>query len=48
MSGMSNTGDANVSSYGSRTVAIEVTGVCRQDIMKTANYLRWVILLISY
>ena len=38
MSGMSNTGDANVSSYGSRTVAIEVTGVCRQDIMKTANY----------
>lgn len=38
MSGMITTGDTNVSGYGSRTVAIEVTGVCRQDIMRTSNY----------
>ena len=38
MSGMITTGDNNVSTYGSRTVAIEVTGVCRQDIMRTSNY----------
>ena len=38
MSGMVTTGDTNVSSYGSRTVAIEVTGVCRQDVMRTSNY----------
>lgn len=38
MSGMITTGDNNVSSYGSRTIAIEVTGVCRQDVMRTSNY----------
>ena len=38
MSGMITTGDTNVSSYGSRTIAIEVTGVCRQDVMRTSNY----------
>ncbi|WP_019507518.1 phycobilisome linker polypeptide [Pleurocapsa sp. PCC 7319] len=38
MSGMITTGDTNVSGYGSRTVAIEVTGVCRQDIARTSNY----------
>jgi phycocyanin-associated, rod len=38
MSGMITTGDTNVSTYGSRTVAIEVTGVCRQDVMRTSNY----------
>ena len=31
-------GDTNISGYGSRTVAIEVTGVCRQDVMRTSNY----------
>ncbi|NJL53005.1 MAG: rod-capping linker protein [Hydrococcus sp. SU_1_0] len=38
MSGMITTGDTNVSTYGSRTIAIEVTGVCRQDVMRTSNY----------
>ncbi|MEM8722226.1 MAG: phycobilisome linker polypeptide [Cyanobacteria bacterium P01_G01_bin.39] len=38
MSGMITTGDASVSSYGSRTVQIEVTGVCRQDVARTSNY----------
>lgn len=38
MSGMITTGDTNVSSYGSRTVEIEVTGVCRQDVLRTGNY----------
>ena len=38
MSGMITTGDISVSSYGSRTVAINVTGVCRQDVMRTSNY----------
>jgi phycocyanin-associated, rod len=38
MSGMITTGDTNISTYGSRTVAIEVTGVCRQDVMRTSNY----------
>ena len=38
MSGMVTTGYTNISSYGSRTVEIEVTEVCRQDIMRTGNY----------
>ena len=38
MSGMITTGDTNVSTYGSRTVAIEVTGVCHQDVARTSNY----------
>ncbi|MBE9042814.1 rod-capping linker protein [Pleurocapsales cyanobacterium LEGE 10410] len=38
MSGMITTGDTNVSGYASRTVAIEVTGVRRQDLMRTSNY----------
>ena len=38
MSGMITTGDTNVSTYGGRTIAIEVTGVCRQDVMRTSNY----------
>ena len=38
MTGMINTGDNNISGYGSRTVAIEVTGVCRQELMRTSNY----------
>ena len=35
---MITTGNTGVSTYGSRTVAIEVTGVCRQDVMRTSNY----------
>lgn len=38
MSGMITVGDTNLSTYGSRTVAIKVTGVCRQDVMRTSNY----------
>ena len=38
MSGMISTGDTSVSTYGSRTVAIEVTGVCHQDVTRTSNY----------
>ncbi|MEL6910039.1 MAG: phycobilisome linker polypeptide [Cyanobacteria bacterium J06598_4] len=38
MSGMITTGANNVSTYGSRTIAINVTGVCRQDVMRTSNY----------
>ncbi len=38
MSGMTTTGDVNVSNYGSRTIMIEVTGVCRQDISRRSNY----------
>ena len=38
MSGMITTADTSVSSYGNRTIAIEVTGVSRQDIMRTSNY----------
>lgn len=38
MPGMITTGDTSISGYGSRTVAIEVTGVCRQDVMRTSNY----------
>lgn len=38
MSGMITTGDTNVSTYGSRMFTIEVTGVCRQDLMRTSNY----------
>ncbi|WP_246141698.1 phycobilisome linker polypeptide [Hyella patelloides] len=35
---MSTTGATSLSNYQSRTVVIEVTGVCRQDVMKTSNY----------
>ncbi len=38
MSGMITTGDTNISTYGSRTIAIEVTGICRQDVMRISNY----------
>ena len=38
MSGMTTTGDMSVSDYDSRTVVIEVTGVCRQDITRKSNY----------
>lgn len=38
MSGMITLGDTNISTYDSRTVTIEVTGVCRQDVMRISNY----------
>lgn len=38
MSGMRTTGDSKISEYSSRTVAIEVAGVCRQDVMRSSNY----------
>lgn len=38
MSGMITTGDTSISTYGGRTIAIEVTGVCRQDVFRTSSY----------
>jgi phycocyanin-associated, rod len=38
MSGMITTGDNNISTYGNRTITINVTGICRQDVMRTSNY----------
>ena len=38
MSGMITTGDTSISGYDSRTVAIEITGVRRQEVMRTSNY----------
>ncbi|MEM1368060.1 MAG: phycobilisome linker polypeptide [Cyanobacteria bacterium P01_H01_bin.15] len=35
---MNVTGAFGVSSYGQRPVSITVTGVCKQDVMKTSNY----------
>ena len=38
MSGMATTGNTNTSSHETRTVELEVTGICRQDVMRTSNY----------
>ena len=38
MSGMITTGNTNISEYGGRTIAIEVTGMCHQDVMRNSNY----------
>lgn len=39
MSGMVTTGETtNTSSYGTRTLELKVTGICRQDVMRTSNY----------
>lgn len=38
MPGMNTAGTSGVSSYSNRLVSIKVTGVCRQDVMKTSNY----------
>ena len=38
MSGMVTIGDTNISSYGTRTVELQVTGICRQDFIRTSNY----------
>ncbi|MBC6423889.1 MAG: rod-capping linker protein [Hormoscilla sp. SP5CHS1] len=38
MAGMNTTGTPKKSEYDDRTVEIEVTGVCRQDVMRTGNF----------
>lgn len=38
MPGMNTIGTSGISSYGNRSVSITVTGVCRQDLMKTSTY----------
>ena len=38
MSGMITLGDTNLSTHDSRTVTIEVTGLCHQEVMRTSNY----------
>jgi len=38
MAGMTTTGLPKFSDYSVRNVVIEVTGLCRQDVMKTSNY----------
>jgi phycocyanin-associated, rod len=38
MTGMNALGSAAISDYQSRTVTIEVTGICQQAVMKTSNY----------
>lgn len=38
MSGMKTPISAGVSDYNSRLVTIQVTGVCRQSVLKTSNY----------
>lgn len=38
MPGMNTVGTSGISSYGNRAVSITVTGVCRQDVMKTSTY----------
>lgn len=38
MSGMITTANSSISESGSRIMTIEVTGLCRQDVMRTSNY----------
>ncbi len=38
MSGMTTTGAATISDYNSRTVCIEVTGLCQQNVMRYGSY----------
>lgn len=38
MSGMSAMSSGSLSNYDNRTVEIEVSGLCRQDISRTSNY----------
>ncbi|NEO09608.1 MULTISPECIES: phycobilisome linker polypeptide [unclassified Moorena] len=38
MSGMITDGSSTLSDYSDRTVVLEVTGLCRQDVMRTSNY----------
>jgi phycocyanin-associated, rod len=38
MTGMITTGSTNLSNYSARTLSLEVTGVCRQDVSRTSSY----------
>jgi len=38
MTGMNTLGSAGISDYQSRTITIEVAGVCQQSVLKTGNY----------
>ena len=38
MSGMNTLGSTGISDHQSRTVTIEVAGVCQQSVLKTSNY----------
>ena len=38
MAGMNTLGSAGISDHQSRTVTIEVAGVCQQSVLKTGNY----------
>jgi phycocyanin-associated, rod len=38
MTGMITTGSTNLSNYSARTLSLEVTGVCRQDVSRTSTY----------
>ncbi|MEM6599044.1 MAG: phycobilisome linker polypeptide [Cyanobacteria bacterium P01_C01_bin.69] len=38
MAGMNTLGSAGISDYQSRTVTIEVAGVCQQSVLKTGSY----------
>lgn len=38
MAGMNTLGSAGISDYQTRTVTIEVAGVCQQSVLKTGNY----------
>jgi phycocyanin-associated, rod len=38
MSGMTTTGSTSVSNRDTRTILVEVTGLCRQNVSKTSNY----------
>ena len=38
MSGMATNGSTGVNNYEDRTFAIEITGVCCQDVTRTSNY----------
>ena len=38
MAGMASVSSAVISDYNNRTVAIEVTAVCRQEVMRTSNW----------
>ncbi|MGB3671514.1 MAG: phycobilisome linker polypeptide, partial [Phormidesmis sp.] len=38
MAGMNTLGSAGISDYQTRTVTIEVAGVCQQSVLKTGSY----------
>jgi len=38
MAGMNTLGSAGISDYQTRTVTIEVAGICQQSVLKTGSY----------